>query len=68
MLAPTALNQQRFNIVHNEKTSKARPGVGFFTKMDMGVVKYHLSSAVAGKTSTGGINPLGIAAAIILLF
>ena len=41
MLAPTALNQQRFNIVHNERRVKLRPGVGFFTKMDMGIVEYH---------------------------
>ncbi|MDY6037955.1 MAG: nitroreductase family protein [Eubacterium sp.] len=48
LLAPTAINQQKFNIVHNVKKVKLRPGIGFFTKMDMGIVKYHFELG-AGK-------------------
>jgi hypothetical protein len=41
LLAPTAMNQQRFRFQrHGEKVS-ARAGLGFYTDTDLGIVKYH---------------------------
>ena len=39
-LAPTATNQQKFYIELSGNTVKATPGFGFYTKVDMGIVKY----------------------------
>ena len=42
MLAPTALNQQKFFIeLQSDGTVWARAGSGFYTKIDLGIVKYH---------------------------
>lgn len=41
LLAPTAMNQQKFNLTHDGNKVKARAGRGFYTKMDLGIVKYH---------------------------
>lgn len=48
LLAPTAMNQQkfRFNLRGNEVSAKA--GVGFYTKIDVGIAKYHFEIG-AGK-------------------
>ncbi len=41
LLAPTAVNQQKFFLtLHGDKVS-ARAGLGFFRKVDLGIVKYH---------------------------
>lgn len=40
MLSPTAVNQQKFRILYDGKELKAvAAGRGFFTKMDLGIVK-----------------------------
>lgn len=41
LLAPTAMNQQKFhfNYVNGKVSAKAK--VGFYTKLDLGIVKYH---------------------------
>lgn len=42
MLAPTAMNQQKFLISYDGNHLKAKVnGRGFFAKMDLGIVKYH---------------------------
>lgn len=41
LLAPTAMNQQKFKFFWDGKTVTARPGIGFYTKIDLGIVKYH---------------------------
>ena len=42
LLAPTAVNQQKFMITRNgDKVSAKTAGFGFYTKMDLGIVKYH---------------------------
>lgn len=42
LLAPTAVNQQKFRFRHCGGTKvEARRGLGFFSKMDLGIVKYH---------------------------
>lgn len=41
LLAPTAMNQQKFYLTYENGTVSARAGKGFYTKMDLGIVKYH---------------------------
>jgi len=40
-LAPTAMNQQKFRFELDSDTVKATPGSGFYTKVDLGIAKYH---------------------------
>lgn len=47
-LAPTAMNQQKFMLELDGQAIKATPGSGFYTKVDLGIVKYHVEAA-AGK-------------------
>lgn len=49
LLAPTAINQQKFKFERNgDKVYLKIAGFGFFTKIDLGIVKYHFET-VAGK-------------------
>lgn len=49
LLAPTATNQQKFKFMLKGDTVSAKvAGTGFYTKMDLGIVKYHFE-AVTGK-------------------
>lgn len=41
LLAPTAMNQQKFTIILNGNNVTLKPGKGFYTKLDLGIVKYH---------------------------
>lgn len=41
LLALTAMNQQKFKFILNDNTVKVKPGLGFYTKLDLGIVKYH---------------------------
>ena len=42
LLAPTATNQQKFTLTLMDQTTvRARAGLGFFSKVDLGIVKYH---------------------------
>ena len=40
-LAPTAMNQQKFLFVPDGNKVKASAGFGFYTKVDLGIAKYH---------------------------
>lgn len=40
-LAPTAMNQQKFIISLDGDTVTAKAGTGFYTKLDLGIIKYH---------------------------
>jgi hypothetical protein len=40
-LAPTAMNQQKFRFEWDGDTVHAVPGSGMYTKIDMGIAKYH---------------------------
>lgn len=54
LLAPTAMNQQKFYFeLLNDGNVKACCGKGFYTKLDLGIVKYHFESA-SGKKVVGG--------------
>lgn len=49
LLAPTAINQQKFSFTLKDGNQVvARPGFGFFTQIDLGIVKYHFEVG-AGK-------------------
>lgn len=41
LLAPTAMNQQKFKLERQGDKVKAKAGLGFYTKTDLGIVKYH---------------------------
>lgn len=44
LLAPTAMNQQKFKFIFDNGKVEARAGLGFFTKLDLGIVKYHFEA------------------------
>lgn len=49
LLAPTAMNQQKFVFTLNGNRVSVKAGRGFYTKLDLGIVKYHFEIG-AGKT------------------
>ena len=52
LLAPTAVNQQKFRFERNgEKVALKVAGLGFYTKIDLGIVKYHFEIG-SGKDSS----------------
>lgn len=48
LLAPTALNQQKFKFSVNGRNVYAKAGKGFFVRVDLGIVRYHFEIG-AGK-------------------
>lgn len=48
LLAPTAMNQQKFYLTYAGGMVAIKAGIGFYTKVDMGIVKYHFEIG-AGK-------------------
>lgn len=50
LLAPTAMNQQKFTFALHGGQVSARAGMGFYSKVDLGIVKYHFELG-AGKDS-----------------
>ena len=50
LLAPTALNQQKFKMGIKEGNPVIRiAGIGPYTKVDLGIVKYHFEAASGRK-------------------
>ena len=41
LLAPTAVNQQKFRFALRDGKVSASPGFGFYTGVDLGIAKYH---------------------------
>lgn len=41
LLAPTAMNQQKFTFTLKGDKVRADAGLGFYAKVDLGIVKYH---------------------------
>lgn len=41
LLAPTAMNQQKFEFIYNNGKVTRKAGAGFYSKVDLGIVKYH---------------------------
>lgn len=52
LLAPTAVNQQKFFFKLENDRVKTRAGAGFFSKVDLGIAEYHFEVA-SGKKITG---------------
>lgn len=51
MLAPTAMNQQKFRFeLLPDGMVKAACGSGFYTRLDLGIVKYHFEAVTGKKT------------------
>ena len=50
LLAPTAVNQQKFTFFLKENTVSAKAGLGFYSGIDLGIVKYHFEIG-AGKNN-----------------
>ena len=48
LLAPTAINQQKFRFERKGNAVSAKAGLGFYAKVDLGIVKYHFELG-AGK-------------------
>lgn len=48
LLVPTAMNQQKFMFARNGSKVSVQAGKGFYTKLDLGIVKYHFEIG-AGK-------------------
>lgn len=48
LLAPTAMNQQKFLFTLKGNQVSAKAGIGFYTKVDLGIAKYHFEIG-AGK-------------------
>lgn len=54
LLAPTAMNQQKFEFVLTGDQVSAKAGMGFYSKVDLGIVEYHFEAG-AGKTGLFGM-------------
>lgn len=50
LLAPTAMNQQKFMFTLSGSKVSVKAGAGFYTKLDLGIVKYHFEAG-AGKNN-----------------
>ena len=51
MLAPTAMNQQKFRFeLLPDGNVQAACGSGFYTRLDLGIVKYHFEAVTGKKT------------------
>lgn len=48
LLAPTAMNQQKFSFSRNGNKVSAKAGTAFYSKVDLGIAKYHFEIG-AGK-------------------
>ena len=51
LAAPTAMNQQQFRLTYEGGRVRAEAGIGFFSRLDLGIVKYHFEAG-AGKDSS----------------
>lgn len=49
LLAPTAMNQQKFFFTYADGQVRVKPGMGFYTKVDLGIVKYHFELGAGRK-------------------
>lgn len=50
LLAPTAVNQQKFVFSLKGNTVSAKAGIGFYSKIDLGIAKYHFEIGAGKET------------------
>lgn len=55
LLAPTAMNQQKFTFTYADGKVGAKAGMGFYVKTDLGIAKYHFEIG-SGKTDLNWIK------------
>lgn len=55
LLAPTAMNQQKFLFSFENDKVRAKAGVGFYSKIDLGIVKRHFEIG-SGKENTDWVS------------
>lgn len=55
LLAPTAINQQKFTFSLSGDKVTAKPGTGFYTEIDLGIAEYHFDAA-AGTNLFGTVS------------
>lgn len=49
LLAPTAMNQQKFTFTLEHEKVQAKAGAGFYTKVDLGIAKYHFEAGAGSE-------------------
>ena len=54
LLAPTAMNQQQFTFSKTGDVVRARAGLGFFAKVDLGIAKLHFELGAGRENFTWG--------------
>lgn len=54
LLAPTAMNQQKFHLSCQDGKVTAKAGLGFYSKIDLGIVKYHFELGAGKEHITWG--------------
>ena len=54
LLAPTAVNQQKFTFSVSGKCVTAKAGVAFYSKVDLGIVKYHFEIGAGAENFVWG--------------
>lgn len=54
LLAPTAMNQQKFRFSLSGSQVSAKPGTGFYSKIDLGIAKYHFEIGAGEEHFTWG--------------
>ena len=52
LFAPTAMNQQKFRFALHGNRVSATAGSGFYTKLDLGIVKYHFAMGAGADAFT----------------
>ena len=52
LLAPTAMNQQKFTLTLAGNKVQAKAATAFFSKVDLGIVKYHCEVAAGAENFT----------------
>lgn len=52
LLAPTAVNQQKFTFSRQGDRVTPRASLGFYSKIDLGIVKYHFELAAGRENFT----------------
>lgn len=67
LLAPTAMNQQKFLFSLDGNQVSAKAGIGFYSHIDLGIVKYHLNLGL-GQNILNGYRLYGCKEEILVAF
>lgn len=56
LLAPTAVNQQKFRFSRNDNQVTAKAGLGFYSTVDLGIVKLHFEIGAGKENFVWGVK------------